>query len=230
MDQPKAAPKEETARKLKEKKDPKQKSNQQPKPRAKPDAENQTGPDKAKQKKKTKQKKKAKPKHTGAADSPKQHTNFKQKAVRSWSMRPSLHHDVALAIQGDGLFFAFHEADDADGCIQAYDTNIMGRFICRNDHCKITGWSSRVIPITIRLYPRNKYNARVYHQRCQGCEQLSRPLLDESYTERVAYRLKKWSGINVEVPPYFRIDGGPHRGSLCEGCKNGHCLKSNGLL
>jgi hypothetical protein len=40
---------------------------------------------------------------------------------------------------------------------------------------------------------------------------LSKPILDDSYVERVAYRLKKWCGVELERPEF------------CEGCKAGHC-------
>ncbi|KND89202.1 hypothetical protein TOPH_06227 [Tolypocladium ophioglossoides CBS 100239] len=96
----------------------------------------------------------------------------------------------------------------------------MGQFTCRNDNCGTGGWSSRMVAITIRQYPGRNYNARVYHQRCQGCSPLSRPFLDGSYAERIAYRLKKWSGIEVETPFYSDESKGPHQSSLC---KAGHC-------
>jgi hypothetical protein len=68
----------------------------------------------------------------------------------------------------------------------------------------------------------------VYHQRCQSCSRLSRPFLDGSYSERITYRLKKWSGIEVEQPFYSDESKGPHQSRLCEGCKAGHCSQMKG--
>lgn len=138
-------------------------------------------------------------------------------------MFPDLHDNVATLLESSGLDFVFHQQDEDYGSTRDYDTNIMGQFKCRNRSCWSKGWSSKMIAITIRMYGENEYNARVYHQRCKNCNQLSRPLLDGSYAERVAYRLKKWRGITMEVPYYSEESKGPHEKSLCEGCKNGHC-------
>ncbi|EJT68021.1 hypothetical protein GGTG_14401 [Gaeumannomyces tritici R3-111a-1] len=52
----------------------------------------------------------------------------------------------------------------------------------------------------------------------------SDPILDDSYGERVAYWLKKWSGVRVQAPQRSqRKNDKPHRSNLCEGCKAGHC-------
>lgn len=84
--------------------------------------------------------------------------------------------------------------------------------------------------MTIRLYPGQKYNARVYHQRCMNCNRLSRPVLDSSYAERVTYWVKQWNGVWVEKPPISGDSKGPHNNELCEGCKAGHCSESSGAL
>ncbi|EDN03960.1 conserved hypothetical protein [Histoplasma mississippiense (nom. inval.)] len=112
-----------------------------------------------------------------------------------WSMYPTHHESVSSLLQEDDLYFDFHDVDRAAGCINEYDTNIMGKFICDNKTCGTDGWSSKRIAITIRMYPREEYNARVYHQRCDGCGNLSRPVLNETYAERIVYRIKKWNGI-----------------------------------
>ena len=52
---------------------------------------------------------------------------------------------------------------------------------------------------------------------------LSRPILDDSYAERVAYRLKKWCGVELERPEFSGQSKGPHEKKFCEGCKAGHC-------
>lgn len=147
----------------------------------------------------------------------------KKKPPQSWSMFPALHEKVSQAIEDDLLLVTFHGVDDASGCVNEFYTNIMGRFICHNRGCDLSGWSSKKIAVTIRMYPNDRYNARVYHQRCRGCDRLSRPKLDGSYADRIAYRLKKWSGVEMELPPYNGESRGPHHSNLCEGCRNGHC-------
>ncbi|RAK82048.1 3CxxC-type zinc finger protein [Aspergillus fijiensis CBS 313.89] len=146
----------------------------------------------------------------------------KHKSTQRWSIYPSLHSKMAALLEESDLDFRFHSKGD-DFAPHTYDTNIMGRFSCLNDECGSTGWSSKKIAITIRMYTGDKYNARVYHQRCQECKRLSQPILDDSYAERVAYRLKKWSGVKMEAPVYGGESNGPHIRSLCEGCKVGHC-------
>lgn len=152
-------------------------------------------------------------------------TKATPKPPKSWSMYPSYHDAVSDLLQEHDLFFDFHKDDDSD-CEKHYDTNIMGRFICHNRACSTRGWSSKRIAITIRMYSGAEYNARVYHQRCKACNKLSKPKLDESYAERVAYRLKKWCGVQMETPDYFGPSTAPHKSDLCEGCKHGHCKGS----
>ena len=88
----------------------------------------------------------------------------------------------------------------------------MGRFICRSRACGSSGWGSKKIAITIRMYPGAKYNVWVYKQHCKGCNGLSKPGLDDSYAERVAYRLKKWCGIEMDRPNYSGQSNGLIRG------------------
>jgi hypothetical protein len=147
----------------------------------------------------------------------------KRRSVKPWSMHPSKHEAVAALLEADNLTFTFHEDDTEEGCIKSYDTSIMGKFRCHNASCGTNGWSSKVVAITIRMYPKKRYNVRVYHQRCQNCNVLSKPSLDESYEERVAYRLKRWSGVDVTRPPYKGTSKGPHKSKFCEGCAAGHC-------
>jgi hypothetical protein len=135
----------------------------------------------------------------------------------------SSHHDaVSDLLEEHALTFDFHKDDDSV-CEKEHDTNIMGRFICHNRRCLTSGWSSKLIAITIRMYPGAEYNARVYHQRCRACNALSKPKLDESYAERVAYRLKRWRGVQMEKLEYLGQSRAPHKSDLCEGCKHGHC-------
>ncbi len=146
------------------------------------------------------------------------------KKVKKWSMCPNLHGGVVGLLKDTKLEFSFHLTDDELDLIKSYDTNVMGRFTCHNTKCSSSGWPSKQIAITMRLYRNNEYNARIWHQRCKSCNQLSKPILDGTYAERIAYRLKKWSGVSLEPPEYSRKDvNRPHHKDLCEGCKNGHC-------
>ena len=149
----------------------------------------------------------------------------KPKSTKKWSMYPSLHNDVSDLLREHDLYFQFHFKDDGRSCIKDYDTNIMGRFACGNPACAARGWSSKQIAITIRMYSNNRYNARVYHQRCKSCGTSSQPYLNSSYAERVAYRIQKWCGVQTEAPPFSGRSDGPHRSDLCEGCKQGHCSR-----
>ncbi|PMD24601.1 hypothetical protein NA56DRAFT_669106 [Hyaloscypha hepaticicola] len=140
-----------------------------------------------------------------------------------WSMFPLMHDNVSRLLNANGLHFTFHNLDDDVSCIQTYDTSIMGRFSCHNQRCRSGGWTSMKIAITIRMYEGKQYNARVYYQRCKACNLLSKPILDDSYAERVAYRLKKWCGVELEPPEFSGQSKGPHEKDFCEGCKAGHC-------
>lgn len=148
----------------------------------------------------------------------------------TWSMYPTLHDEVSSLLEEDNLRFSFYGNNTSATCIKQHDTNIMGRFTCENNSCTSNGWSSKKIPITIRMYHGARYNVIVYHQRCRKCNKLAKPRLDESYAERVAYRLKKWRGVHVETPTYSGQSKGPHRRELCEGCKAGHCSESKNRL
>lgn len=147
----------------------------------------------------------------------------KNKPPKPWSLHPSRHRDVLQLLEDSRLTFDFHDVDDPFTCTEEHDTNIMGRFRCWNTRCASTGWSSNMIPVTVRLYSGSRYNVRVYNQRCQGCGRMSRAKLDDSYAERVAYRLKKWSGIEVEPPFFSGKHNGPHLIAFCEGCRDGRC-------
>ncbi|KAI8947254.1 zinc-binding domain-containing protein [Xylaria longipes] len=151
----------------------------------------------------------------------------KSKPPETSSMHASKHPEVSQLLEEDNLHFTFHDNDDDDGCTKKYDTNIMGRFRCYNPKCGKNGWSSRQISITIRMYPRREYNARVWHQRCKSCNFLSKPILDDTYADRVAYRIKKWSGIRQERRAHSGTSKGPHESDLCEGCKAGHCTQGD---
>ena len=146
--------------------------------------------------------------------------------INSFDMRPSLHEDVSRLLWLHGLYFDFCATDDSHGILKEQDTSIMGKFTCINSSCLFQSWTSKQIAIIIRQYPGLRYNARVYYQRCESCNSLSRPELDGSYAERVSYRLAKWSGIAVEEPPYSGRSKRPHQVRLCEGCRHGRCWQS----
>ena len=147
----------------------------------------------------------------------------KNKSRNPWSLHPSRHRDVLRLLQESGLSFDFYDIDDPFESTREYDTKVMGRFTCWNTRCISKGWSSKMVPVTIRLYHDSRYNVRVYNQRCQECGRTSRPRLDDSCAERVVYRLKKWSGLEVE-PPFFSSEHkGPHLTVFCESCRTGRC-------
>lgn len=148
----------------------------------------------------------------------------RKKTAKSCSLYPDLHDGVETFLKEDDLSLAFHPVDDNETAIEWYSTCVMGQFLCQKASCSSNGWFSKKIAIRIRMYAGGRYNARIYHQRCQQCNSLSRPKLDaESYAERVSYRLKKWSDVDVKPPPYGGKKGKPHRSELCEGCKVGDC-------
>lgn len=167
----------------------------------------------------------SKPKSHRKPKSRKRPQSKPQELDPSWSMYPALHDSVDRLLEEDDLSFSFFAVDDDQGSIHDYDTNIMGRFRCLNKKCPKSGWGSKMITITIRMYPNQQYNARVYHQRCKDCGCLSRPFLDDSYAERIAYRLKKWSGRKMPETDFGGSSDKPHESALCEGCKYRHCKK-----
>ncbi|KAL2836863.1 zinc-binding domain-containing protein [Aspergillus pseudoustus] len=151
-----------------------------------------------------------------------------RKTAKLWSLHPELHDDVARVLDEEDLQLDFFDADDEETNVEERDTNVIGRFVCQNTRCSTPGWSSKKIAITIRMYPRQRYNARVYHQRCRNCNAVGRLVLDATcYAERVTYWLKRWNGIEVQRPNHSGQSRGPHDSELCEGCKAGHCSNSN---
>lgn len=149
----------------------------------------------------------------------------KNKSGKPWVVFPDLHARIAELLDEDNLEFEFEPKDTDRGNINVKDTFVMGRFFCQNNACACKGWGSKKIAITIREYPDQRYNARVYRQRCKGCEGLGRLKLDkDSYVQRITYRLRKWSDVIVEEPEYRRSSNNrPHESELCEGCRHGHC-------
>lgn len=149
-----------------------------------------------------------------------------KRPIATCSMYQTLQDEVSNLLADADLSFEFCENDDETRCTRVRDTNIMGRFVCHNRECNSNGWSSNMIATRILLYPGQKYNARVYHQRCKVRSWLSRPMLDQSYAESIVYWIKRWSGVRVERPSVSHESRGSHNRQLCEGCKAGHCSQS----
>ncbi|KAF1362300.1 hypothetical protein EJ07DRAFT_106638 [Lizonia empirigonia] len=139
-------------------------------------------------------------------------------------MFPSLHQDVVSAVSDEIASPHFHVDDSESGVSKTYSTHVMGTFVCNNSTCYNDGWVSKKVTILIRGYPTNGYNAVVFNQRCKSCNKLGTMKMDEeSYVDRVAYRLKKWAGVQLARPYYGPKKGLPHKSELCEGCKKGVC-------
>ncbi|KAF2759853.1 hypothetical protein EJ05DRAFT_509545 [Pseudovirgaria hyperparasitica] len=136
----------------------------------------------------------------------------------------SLHQNILEAISYDINHAWFCGAKNRQIPENEYQTHVMGKFRCVNVACDATCWSSKKVAILIRGFSNNGYNAEVFGQRCKSCNNLGLLELDEeSYVERVAYRVKKWAGVHAERPVYNGKEGPPHERSLCEGCKRGVC-------
>jgi hypothetical protein len=147
-----------------------------------------------------------------------------KKATPCSRMYPSLHQIVTNAVSEHVGSTTFHEDDSDDGSTRECSTFVRGIFTCRKRACPGTAWASGKITIVIRRYMENEYNAVVFSQRCKFCEQLGTLKLEEqSYVDRVSYRLKKWAGVEMETHHYIPKEMPPHKAHLCEGCKRGVC-------
>ena len=143
-------------------------------------------------------------------------------------MFPSLHQDVSNAVADEIASTWFNGKKNDKHFHTEYSTNVMGKFTCNNDDCSKKGWGSKMVAILIKGYPGNGYNAVVFNQRCASCNRLGTMTLDNnSYIERVAYRLKKWAGVPTEEQHYVGKKSLPHKFELCEGCKQGYCQQRN---
>ncbi|KAI0894190.1 zinc-binding domain-containing protein [Annulohypoxylon nitens] len=142
-------------------------------------------------------------------------------------MYPQLHRDVSKAVSPEIKKTKFYQKGE-DQVVKSYKTNVMGKFRCDNDGCSNRGWGSKKVAIVIRGYSGKRYNAEVFNQRCRTCKTLGTLTLDkDSYVERIAYRLKKWEGVQLEKYDYDVNQGPPHRRDLCEGCKRGICQEAD---
>lgn len=143
-------------------------------------------------------------------------------------MFPSLHQDVVNAVSDEITAPKFHMDNSDRAANNKYSTHVMGAFKCNNNTYSHHGWGSKKVAILIRGYSKGSYNAVVFNQRCKFCKTLGNLKLDEdSYVDRVAYRLKKWTGVAMEKQYVARKKGPPHESTLCEGCKQGICPKAD---
>ncbi|KEF54810.1 uncharacterized protein A1O9_09252 [Exophiala aquamarina CBS 119918] len=147
--------------------------------------------------------------------------------TRTSFMFPRLHKDVAKEVSNNLKSTWFNRNDSDSDVINEWQTNVMGRFRCTNEACDSKGWSSKKVAILIRGYATNGYNAAVFNQRCRECDQLGTFTLDkQSYIDRVAYRIQKWAGVELERQQYTPKRGLPHETEFCEGCKKGVCRQA----
>lgn len=158
----------------------------------------------------------------------KQKAPKRKKPAATTATFPSLHEDIKNVLASEDVILDpkpwFNLTGGDAEAIKEHDTNIMGRFECRNNQCSQRGWGSKKIAIHIRGFPGNGYNAVVYKQRCRTCERLGILRLDEnSYVERIVFRLKRWAGLPVDEVEYEKRPTPPHDRDRCEGCKAGHC-------
>lgn len=134
------------------------------------------------------------------------------------------HKSVSQAVAPFIGSIVFNHKPSSHAAIREYQTHVMGHFTCVNEQCEAKGWGSKKIPIVIHKYSGSKYDAVVYNQRCKKCNQLGSMFVDkESYVDRVAYRLKKWEGVQMDEPFYKKRKGKPHEHKFCEGCRLGVC-------
>ena len=149
---------------------------------------------------------------------------MRKRETRTSFKFPELHKSVAEAVASSITSTWFHDDDDGRSSDNEHSSCVMGTFTCDNTACIKNCWSSKVVAILIKGYARNGYTAIVFNQRCRLCDRLGDFKLDEnSYVERVAYRLKEWAGVMVARPSFERRRGPPHEKEVCEGCKAGVC-------
>lgn len=154
-----------------------------------------------------------------------------------WSMHPELHDSVSRLLEKHNLSYTFNPMDSGDAyLLNEYNARISGRFECLNKRCaqkrKIIRkkgshkWKSQSVGVLIRRYVGHKYNAKVYWQACEHCEQFIHPIFDDEdghwYAECVTFAIKVWNAVKAEAPQHKILgDRGPHRYDLCSWCKAG---------
>ncbi|CAN9288958.1 unnamed protein product [Alternaria alternata] len=133
----------------------------------------------------------------------------RQEETRTSFMFPELHQRIAEAVSPAITSTWFNNDEKArPENDQKHITCVMGKFTCVNNGCRKNGWSSKVVAIKIRRYARSGYNATVYNQHCKACGWLGRLTLDEeSYVERITYRLKIFDRPVVAPSPALAPPG-----------------------
>ncbi|KAK6823656.1 diacylglycerol kinase catalytic domain-containing protein [Apiospora arundinis] len=130
--------------------------------------------------------------------------------IRTFFMFPWLHKRVSDAVSKKIGPISFNKKARHEDALNTYSTKVMGRFECKNEGCTKKAWSSKMVAIVIRKYAEQRYDAVVFNQRCKSCNTLGTFRLDEnSYIERVSYRLIKWSGLPQEQMPFEEKTGPP---------------------
>ena len=143
-------------------------------------------------------------------------------------MFPYLHKDITKALSHSMTCTWIRASNSNRAADREYTTHVMGKFRGVTTTCNSNGWSSKMVAIHIRGYPKNGYNAVVFNQRCKACDQLGTLTLDKiSYIERVTYRIQKWAGLQLEQSYHGTTKGLPQKGDFCEGCKRGVCRQTN---
>jgi hypothetical protein len=163
---------------------------------------------------------------------PRQKSRKQDTETREFFTFPELHPSVAEAVALRTSTPWSYESQPNTRHHREHSTKVMGKFLCNNAGCRNQSWGSKIVAIWIKEHTRSSYSAVVYNQRCRSCNCLGDLRLDQDcYVERVAYRLKKWAGVEMEQPPFERKKGPPHESALCEGCKRGVCpqVKGSGL-
>lgn len=68
-----------------------------------------------------------------------------------------------------------------------------------------------MVAIVIRGYRNKSYDAVVFNQHCLFCKALGMFILNtQSYVGRIAYRLKRWAGVEMEQSFYAGKEALPH--------------------
>ncbi|KXH60882.1 hypothetical protein CNYM01_12630 [Colletotrichum nymphaeae SA-01] len=143
---------------------------------------------------------------------------------------PLLHAKVANAVN-DHVIVVWVSIKTTQEPNNTHPTSVVGKFTCDNDACPNKTWTSGNVALQIQGYPGGGYNAVVYNQQCRVCKRLGIFSLNEdTYVDRIAYRLKKWAGVAMERPVYEKKGTPPHKKELCEGCKKGRCRAGFGDL
>lgn len=151
-----------------------------------------------------------------------------KKGPRTAFAFPRLHKAVEDAVSQNISATWVRKSNNDRTADKEYTTHVVGKFRCMNEACGKGGWSSGKVAILIRGYEGNGYNAVVFNQRCKTCNTLGTLTLDEkSYVDRIAYRIQRWAGVEMEQPYYASKESLPHKQELCEGCKRGVCRQTS---